>query len=197
MEKFALGFLIFFGAHCISLVAPAWRDRIAERLGKRKWQGIYSIVSLAGLYLLVSGFAAARDSAGIVYATPPSFHYIAAILMLPVFTLVLAAVMPGRIRARVQHPLLLATAIWSAAHLLTNGSVADLLLFGGFLAWSVAVRISLGRRPSRVTFALRASALNDAVALVGGLALYAVFLLWLHARLFGVAPLGISFSFSS
>ncbi len=197
MEKLVLGLVIFFGAHCVSLVAPGWRNRIAERLGQRRWQGIYSIVSLAGFYLLVSGYGAARASAGIVYVSPPSFRYITAILMLPVFTLVLASVLPGRIRARAQHPLLLATLFWSAAHLFTNGSVADLSLFGSFLLWSAAVRISLARRPARAPFALPASTLNDAVALFGGLALYAIFIFWLHARLFGVSPLGISFSFSS
>jgi uncharacterized membrane protein len=106
--------------------------------------------------------------------------------MLPVFTLALASVLPGRIRARTRHPLLLATMLWAVAHLLTNGSVADLLLFGGFLAWAVAVRVSLERRPARRMIVLPTSMANDAIAVVGGLALYAIFILWLHARWFGV-----------
>ncbi len=197
MEKLVLGLVIFFGVHCVSLVALDWRNRISERLGKGRWRGLYSTISLIGFYLLVSGYVAVRAAASIVYVSPPSFRYFAAILMLPAFTLVVASVLPGRIRARAQHPLLLATLLWSAAHLLTNGSVADLLLFGSFLLWSVVVRISLERRPVRAPFALRASTLNDAVALVGGLALYAIFVFWLHARLFGVSPLGVSYSFSS
>jgi uncharacterized membrane protein len=109
--------------------------------------------------------------------------------MLPAFSLVLASVIPGRIRTAAQHPLLLATMLWAAAHLLTNGSVADLLLFGTFLVWAVAVRISLERRPARPIRVLPSSPANDVIVVVGGLALYAIFILWLHARLFGVAPL--------
>ena len=109
--------------------------------------------------------------------------------MLPVFTLALASVLPGRIRDRAGHPLLLATMLWAAAHLLTNGSVVDLLLFGAFLAWAVAVRLSLERRPARPIRTLPSSAVNDVIVVVGGLALYAIFVLWLHLRWFGVPPL--------
>jgi uncharacterized membrane protein len=77
------------------------------------------------------------------------------------------------------------------AHLLTNGSVADVLLFGAFLLWAIAVRISLKHRPARPLKTLPASGANDAIAVVGGLALYALFVLWLHARWIGVAPLPI------
>jgi uncharacterized membrane protein len=157
--------------------------------GTRAWQGLYAIASLIGFYLIVAGYGASRLSTEIVYVTPPSFRYVAAILMLPAFTLALASVLPGRIRVRVGHPLVLATMLWAAAHLLTNGGVADLLLFGTFLVWSIAVRISLGRRPPRRPIALPSSAMNDAISVVAGLALYAIFIAWLHARLFGAPPL--------
>ncbi len=189
MERLILGLAVFFGVHSISLVALGWRDRVAERLGKRTWQSIYSIAALAGLYLLVAGYGAARASDAVLYATPPGFRYIAALLMLPAFGLALASVVPGRIRTAAQHPLLLATMLWAAAHLLTNGSVADLLLFGTFLGWAVAVRISLARRPARPIRVLPGSPANDVIVVVAGLALYAIFILWLHARWFGVAPL--------
>jgi uncharacterized membrane protein len=190
MSKLVLGLLIFFGVHSISMVALAWRNRVAERLGTRAWQGLYSLVALIGFYLIVSGYGAARAATGILYFTPPSFRWIAAILMLPAFTLALAAVFSGHIHARTRHPLLLAAMLWSIAHLLTNGGVADLLLFGGFLAWSVAVRISLASRPARPPIALPPSLRNDVIAVAGGLALYALFVAGLHARLFGVSPLG-------
>ena len=190
MESLILGLAVFFGVHCISLLALGWRDRVAERLGKRTWQGIYSVASLIGFYLLVTGYGAARASTTVLYVTPPAFRYIAALLMLPAFSLALASVIPGRIRTAAQHPLLLATMLWAAAHLLTNGSVADLLLFGTFLVWAVAVRISLERRPARPIRVLPSSPANDVIVVVGGLALYAIFILWLHARWFGVAPLG-------
>lgn len=189
MERLILGLAVFFGVHSVSLLALGWRDRVAERLGNRTWQGIYSIAALAGFYLLVTGYGAARASDAVLYATPPGFRYLAALLMLPAFSLALASVVPGRIRTAAQHPLLLATMLWAVAHLLTNGSVADLLLFGTFLVWAVAVRISLEHRPARPIRVLPSSPANDVIVVVGGLALYAIFIFWLHARWFGVAPL--------
>ena len=191
MNKLILGLVVFFGVHSISMLALDWRNRVAERLGAQAWQGIYSVIALIGFYLLVSGYGTARASAAVLYATPPALRYVAALLMLPVFMLALASVFSGRIRARTQHPLLLATMLWAVAHLLTNGSVADLLLFGVFLAWAILVRLSLARRPARRPIALPASRVNDAIAVVGGLALYAAFMLWLHARWFGVPPLNL------
>lgn len=191
MNKLILGLVVFFGVHSISLLALKWRNRVAERLGSRVWQGIYSVIALLGLYLLVTGYGAARPSAAVLYVTPSWLRYVAALLMLPVFSLALASVLPGRIRTHTVHPLLLATMLWAAAHLLTNGSVADLLLFGVFLLWSVAVRLSLERRPARPIRVLPASPANDVIVIVGGLALYALFVLWLHAWSFGAAPLGV------
>jgi uncharacterized membrane protein len=190
MSRLLFGLLVFFGIHSVSMVALPWRNRVAGRMGKRAWQGLYSVVALIGFYLIISGYGAARLSASVVYSTPPSFRYIAAVLMLPAFTLALASVLPGLIQARARHPLLLAAMLWAVAHLLTGGSVADLLLFGGFLAWSIAVRISLARRPARPPIGLPHRSLNDLIAVVGGLALYALFIARLHVRWFGVSPLG-------
>ena len=124
-----------------------------------------------------------------LYIAPSWLRYVASLLMLPAFTFALASVLPGRIRALARHPLILATLLWAVAHLLTNGSVADLLVFGTFLLWGVAVLVSLERRPARRKITLPESVANDAIAVVGGLALYAIFILWLHARWFGVSPL--------
>jgi uncharacterized membrane protein len=191
LSRLIAGIVIFFGSHCVSMLALDWRNRMAGRLGAGPWQGIYSAVSAVGLYLLISGYAAARHVAEVLYAPPAWLKYVAALLMLPVFTLAVASVLPGRIQARVRHPLLAATKLWAAAHLLTNGSVADLLLFGSFLLWAIAVRISLKRRPARPPKTLPASRANDAIAVVAGLALYAFFVFWLHASWIGAAPLPI------
>jgi|APFre7841882724_1041349.scaffolds.fasta_scaffold73956_3 uncharacterized membrane protein len=192
MGRLILGLVVFFGGHSISLLMIDWRNRMAKRLGVRAWQGAYSILALIGFYLLVSGYGAARQVAAVLYAPPPWLHYVAAVLMLPAFTLALAAVFSGHIRARAGHPLLLATMLWAVAHLLTNGSTADVLLFGAFLAWAVVVRMSLARRPARRMIALRESMANDVIAVAGGLALYAAFILGLHARWIGVPVLGVS-----
>jgi uncharacterized membrane protein len=190
MNRLVLGLLIFFGVHSVSMVALAWRNRLADRLGTRAWQSLYSVIALAGFYLIVSGYGGARASSGALYDTPPSLRWIAALLMLPVFPLVLASVFRGRLQAAARHPLLLAAMLWSLAHLLTNGSVAAVLLFGSFLAWSIAARISLEGRPARRPIALPPSLRNDVIAVVGGLALYALFVGGLHLRWFGVAPVG-------
>ncbi len=189
MKRLLLGLVVFFGVHSISLLALDWRNRMAERLGRTAWHGLYSVAALIGFYLLITGYGAARPSAGVLYVSPPWLRYVAALLMLPVFTLALASVLPGRIRDRAGHPLLLATMLWAVAHLLTNGDVVNLLLFGTFLAWAVAVRLSLQRRPARPIRTLPPSAVNDAIVVIAGLALYAAFIFWLHARWFGVPPL--------
>jgi uncharacterized membrane protein len=189
MARFILGLAVFFGVHSISMLALGWRNRMVDRLGTRSWQAIYSVVALAGAYLIVTGYGEARLTAPVLYTPPAELRYLTAILMLPVFTLALASVFSGRIRARAQHPLLLSAMLWAVAHLLANGGLADLLLFGGFLAWAIAVRASLARRPARRMIALAASPANDLIAVVGGLALYAAFVLWLHARWFGVPAL--------
>ena len=189
MARFILGLAVFFGVHSVSLLALEWRNRIAERLGRLTWQGVYSVIALVGFYLLVTGYGAARSSAAVLYAPPSWLRYVAALLMLPAFVLALASVLPGRIRDRAGHPLLLATMLWAVAHLLTNGGLADLLLFGTFLAWAIIVRLSLERRPARPIRVLPSSPVNDVIVVGGGLALYVAFVLWLHARWFGVSPL--------
>jgi len=106
-----------------------------------------------------------------------------------VFPLLLAAYLPGRIRDAAKHPMLLAVKIWATAHLLANGNLADVLLFGAFLAWAVADRISLKRRPPRPIRTAPARPFNDVIALAGGLVIYAAFMLGVHAWLIGVRPI--------
>ena len=198
MAWLILGLVLFLGVHSVSIVAPKARDRWAQRLGDGPWKGLYTLVSIVGFGLILWGYGLAREAPVLLYQLPGGFRHLAALLMLPVFVLLFAAYLPGRIRAAAKHPMLLAVKFWALAHLLgqsaTGGTLADLLLFGGFLAWAVADRISLKRRAAAGL--LRSlplgppRAMNDAIALVGGLAVYALFAFWLHAALFGVRPLG-------
>ena len=155
-----LGLVVFFGGHSVS----GSRAAKLPSGGPRAWQLVYSIIALLGFYLLVTGYGAARATAVVLYVAPPWLRFVAAVLMLPAFTLALASVLPGRIRALSRHPLLVATLFWAVAHLLTNGDVADLLLFGTFLLWAVAVLMSLERRPARRKITLPKSVANDAIA---------------------------------
>ena len=113
------------------------------------------------------------------------------LLLLPVFVLLLAAYLPGRIQAATKHPMLLATKIWAFAHLLSNGMLHDVVLFGAFLAWAVVDRISMKRRVQRPLPGAKASKLNDVIAVVAGLILYVWFVKQGHAWLIGVAPLAM------
>jgi len=189
MRALIAGLILFFGSHSVSIVAPYWRDRFVARIGMGTWRGLYSLVSLVALYLIIHGFALAR-AAPVIWYTPAAWtHGIVRALMLPVFPLLLAAYFPGRIQAAAKHPMLVAIKLWAFAHLLANGTAADVLLFGGFLAWAVVDRISLTRRPPRAVPGLPASKWNDAIVVVAGLALYVVFVALAHERLFGVSPL--------
>lgn len=188
MVQLILGLILFIGVHSIAIVSVATRDRWAAALGVNAWRGVYSLVSAAGLVLVVMGYAAARQSPELLYVPPSWARHLAFALMLPVFPLILAAYLPGAIKARLKHPMLAAVKIWALAHLIANGMLADLLLFGGLLAWAVATRISLKRRGQRpLIMPLPApSVVNDVLAVVLGLAVYALVLFWLHGAWIGM-----------
>ena len=188
MSLLILGLVLFLGIHSISIVAPGWRDAQAARLGENAWKGIYTLLSLAGFALIVIGYGQARQEPVVLYVPPAALRHVAALLMLPVFVLLVAAYMPGRIKAAAKHPMLVATKLWATAHLLANGNLADVLLFGGFLAWAVADRISMKRRTQRPLPGAPAGRFNDAVALALGLVLYVGFVAFGHRWLIGVSP---------
>lgn len=190
MVRLLAGMLVFLGVHSVSIVAPGWRERMAAAIGEGPWKGLYSIVSLVGLLLLIGGYAAARLEPVVLYVPPAWLRHVAGLVMLPVFPLLLAAYLPGRIKTATKHPMLVAVKAWALAHLLANGMLADLVLFGGFLAWAVADRISLKRRVPRPVPGAPPRAANDVIAVVGGLAIYAAMVMFLHQRWFGVAPFG-------
>jgi uncharacterized membrane protein len=190
MTQLIVGLVLFLGVHSISIAAPGWRARAVGKLGEGPWKGLYAVVSIVGFVLLVRGFAEARQSPVVLYAPPGWLRHVTFLLMLPVFPLLLAAYFPGRIKAATKHPMLAAVKFWALAHLLSNGTLADVLLFGGFLVWAGLDRMSLKRRPPQQIRTAPARRFNDVLAVAAGLALYAFFIAWAHVRLFGVSPLG-------
>jgi len=189
MGMLIIGLVLFLGIHTVSIVAPQWREGQIARLGEGPWKGMYSVVSAIGFGLLIYGYGAARQNPVVLYTPPTALRHVALLLMLPVFPLLVAAYVPGRIKAIAKHPMLLATKLWAVAHLFANGTLADVLLFGGFLVWAVADRISVKRRPARPIPGAPARPYNDVIVIVVGLGLYALFVLWAHRWLFGVSPL--------
>ena len=189
MGIFLLGLILFLGVHSVSIVAPRWRDAQVARMGEKPWKGLYTIASIIGLVLLVYGYGVARQSPVVLYTPPRALQHLALLLLVPVFPLFIAPYFPGRISAAARHPMLLAVKIWATAHLLANGTLADVLLFGAFLAWAVIDRISLKHRPARPLPGAPPGPANDVIVVVVGLVLYALFLWRGHQWLIGVSPL--------
>jgi uncharacterized membrane protein len=189
MTEFIIGVILFFGIHSVSIFALSYRNRFAEK-NEYVWKVIYSLVSIVGLILLVRGYGDIRISATVFYVSPTWMRHVAAILLLPVFVFLIAPYFPSRINKVIKHPQLVAIKLWAMAHLLVNGSSADLLLFGAFLFWVVVNRISVKRRPIREVPHMPESKINFVIVVVFGIGLYLVFALFLHGPLIGVKPFG-------
>jgi uncharacterized membrane protein len=187
MLVLAIGLVVFLGSHLLP-AAPALHDRLVAQLGRGPYRLVYSLVSLAGLVLVVWGYGLARaEGPPVLYDPPTWLRHVTLLLLVPVFVLAFAAYLPGRISAAVRHPLVTAVKLWAFAHLLANGDAASVLLFASFLVWGVVDRISLKRREAagRVAIA-RGPVRNDLIALGLGLLVYAAFVAKLHLWLIGV-----------
>lgn len=186
MRVLAFGLILFLGVHSISIVAPNWRDQMVERIGEIPWKGVYSLISIIGFVAIVWGYGAARQTPVILYLPPPWLQHTAMVLLVAVFPLLIAAYFPGKIKAVTKHPMLAGVKIWAFAHLLANGTLADVVLFGSFLIWAGVDRMSMKYREPRSIPGAPPSKANDAIAIVGGIAIYLVIVFWFHGWLFGV-----------
>jgi uncharacterized membrane protein len=189
MTILILGLIILLGMHSLTMFRDT-RAGLVARLGEGPYMRYYSLVSLVGLALIAYGFGAYRASGYIQIWNPPVWtRHIALLLMLPAMILLVSAYTKGRIKRTVRHPMLVAVKIWALAHLLANGDLGSIVLFGLFLAYAVVDRIAIKRR-GEVTEEHGAvgsnSATGDIVAVVGGLLVYAAFVMWLHPLLIGV-----------
>ncbi len=181
-----LGLILFLGIHSVRIVAPGWRDARLAAMGNG-WRGLYSIVSAVGLVLIIWGYSLAWPGP-VLYEPPVWMKHVAALLML--FALIALAVsqLPGgKLKKMLKHPMLLSVKIWAFAHLLANGELASILLFGSFLAWAVVDRISLKRRGDFGP-ASTGPVVWDAVAIGVGIGLYLLLMFGLHVWLFGADP---------
>ena len=187
-----LRLVLFLGMHSAKIVAWDFRQRVIADRGENAWKSIYTLVSLIGFVLIIWGYGNARYEGPILYTPPFWFGHITALLMLFSFIFLVAAYTPaGRIKAAVKHPMLLAIKLWAFGHLLINGELASLLLFGGFLGWAIADRISLRRREAAGLAEPPDSGpwRNDAIPIVVGPIVYVAFVWRLHEWLFGVSPI--------
>jgi uncharacterized membrane protein len=190
MTMLILGLLLFLGVHSVRIVADGWRSRMVVQLGEGAWKGVYALLSLTGFMMIVWGYAAARLAPVVLWASPVWTRHLAALLVLAAFVLLAAAYVPGNaIKARVHHPMVLGVKVWAFAHLIANNTLADLLLFGSFLAWAVADYVSARRRDRAAGVSYAAGRAKPTWLTVGvGVAAWAVFAFWAHEQLFGVRP---------
>jgi uncharacterized membrane protein len=186
MSIFLIGLLLFIGIHSISILNEPWRNLMVNKMGEWTWKGFYSIVSIFGFILIIWGYGVTRYDSALLYTPPLWLHHFSSLLLLPVFPLLVAAYFPGRIKDVTKHPMLISTKLWAVAHLCSNGSLVDVMLFGSFLTWAVMDRISIDQRQPRPIPGTPYSAFNDIIAVVVGLVLYLAFAFWLHERLIGV-----------
>lgn len=191
MGVLILGLVLFLGVHSVRIVAEDFRSAQIARMGAKPWKLAYTALSLAGLVLLTWGYGLARQEPVVLWPQPPVWtRHLAALLTLLSFILLAAAEVPGNaIKARLQHPMILGVKVWALAHLLANNTLADLLLFGSFLAWSVLDFRSARRRGPVPPVAVSGS--RTVVAVVAGVVAWAAFALWLHGVLIGVRPFGM------
>jgi uncharacterized membrane protein len=189
-----LGLTLFLGTHAFTM-ARGPRAALVGRLGEGPYKGLYSLLSLAGIVLIAYGFGRYRADAWINLWDPPVWtRHLSLILVWLGFVFVAAAYAPGRIKRALKHPMLAGVKIWAFAHLISNGDLGSLLLFGAILAWAVIARISLKRRQDVVRDhggpAVQPSGWrNDAIALAAGTVLWFTFARWLHPSWIGVPVL--------
>lgn len=189
MLLLVIGLALFLGAHLFTR-ARDQRARAIGRLGEGGYKAAYSVVSLLGLVLIVIGW---RSAPYVEIWSPPVWtRHLNYLLMWPAFVLLIAAYLPGHILARAKHPMLAALKLWATAHLLANGDLASIVLFGSLLAYGVYARIALKRAERREGAPHRpASWQNDVVAVVVGTMLYGLFGAFLHPLIIGKPAFGI------
>ena len=191
MTILILGLVLFLGTHAFTMLrAP--RAEMIGRLGANRYKIGYTVLSILGFVLMIYGFGRYRADGYIPVWDPPVWtRHLALLLTLPAFiSLAAMGPRPSHIQAAVKHPMLLGIKIWATAHLLANGDLGSILLFGGFLAWAVAARISFKRRADEPARKLPKPApagwRRDIIAVVAGTVIWFLFAKYLHPLLIGV-----------
>ena len=212
MIELILGLILFLGAHSVRIVADDWRTQKMQALGEKAFKGVYALISLLGFYLLVVGYGEARLQTVVLWNPPTATRHIALLLMLFASILMVAAYIPrNHLKIRMGHPMVLSVKVWALSHLLANGNLADVILFGAFLIWAVlnfksarardraqvqgpdsngevSDGVSLASLPEDAP--IKPSLAATLITLAGGIALWAVITFVLHAKVVGVAPMG-------
>ena len=190
MPYLILGLIIFLGVHSVRIFAEGWRTATRSRIGEKAYKGMFSLLSLLGLALVVWGFGMARDTPTLLWLPPAGMRHAAALFNVVAFVLLAATYVPGNsIKARLHHPMVLGVKTWAFAHLLANGNLAHVVLFGAFLVWAVLNYMHARRRDRAQGSQYPAGRLSATVLTVLiGVGAAGVFAMWLHGWLIGVKP---------
>lgn len=192
MLQLVLGLLIFLGVHSVRVVAEDWRQKTRTRVGESTWKAAYASLSVLGFVLIVWGFGLVRQAPVVLWSPPTGLRHLASLLTLLAFVCLAAAYWPGnKIKAWVHHPMTVSVKLWAFAHLVSNGNVGHVLLFGAFLIWAVLVYRAARQRDRTAGTLYPAGTLGATLATVAiGTAAWLVFAFWLHGLLIGVRPFG-------
>ena len=199
MTQLIWGLILFLGAHSVRIWADGWRGQTIEAYGEKAFKGVYALVSILGFYLLVVGYGEARLQTVALWNPPIFTKHISMLLMLLSSILLVATYIPcNHFKMRLGHPMVLSVKVWALSHLLANGNLADLVLFGSFLIWAVLnFRSARARDRAQVQnpdamedVPLKPNLFATLIALFGGMALWALITFVLHVKLVGVAPMG-------
>ena len=190
MTLLAAGLILFVVVHSLRIFADDWRSQMLARLGPNAWKGIISVISLVGIIMMSKGYAAARATPIVLWQSPVWLSHLVSLLTLVAFILFVAAYVPkNKIKSRLGHPMVISVKIWAFGHLLANGTLADLVLFGGLLAWAVMSFRAARQRDRREGTVRPAGAMGQTLAAIGlGGVIWAWFAFYGHAWLIGVQP---------
>jgi uncharacterized membrane protein len=188
MTLLIIGLIIFLGLHSVRIFANDWRNDKLAQWGEGAWKGVYSVASIVGFALVCWGYGLARQQPVVLWVPPVATKHIAATLMLFAIIMLVAAYVPGNaIKAKLHHPMTLSVKTWALAHLLANGNLADVVLFGSFLAWGVACFIAARKRDRAAGRDYPAGkAMPTIITVVVGFVVYGGFVAYLHKLLIGV-----------
>ena len=190
MTLLVAGLILFVVVHSLRIFADDWRSQMVARLGPMAWKGLISMASLVGIIMMSKGYAAARAAPVLLWQLPVWLSHLVSLLTLAAFILFVAAYIPkNKIKSQLGHPMVISVKIWAFSHLLANGSLADLVLFGGLLAWAVMSFRAARQRDRRDGVVRPAGAMGPTLAAVAvGGAIWAWFAFYGHAWLIGVQP---------
>ena len=190
MALFLIGLFIFLASHSSRIFAESWRNKMIDQIGEVKWKGLYTIISLLGFIVMVIGYGEARQNTIVLWQPNTFLIYIALVLNLVAF-IFLAGSSPSNnaIRLKLKHPMILGIKVWALAHLLSNGTLVDLILFGSFLIWAVLDFRSARKRPILVPEKAEISTKATVITIASGVVLWIIFIFGLHQYLIGVSPL--------